>query len=678
MTSGVNFNDMSGNFDYNSGVNHEKSFYGVEDGLYKYYIKCRNSSMDNSFNPTELEFDLRVDLLVSGAIDLSPESPLKSGKVDVSLITTKTISQNPQLSYSFDGVVYNKIPLFGNQQNWKGYFIIPDSIGDAIGSFKLSATDLEGRTGELITDGGVFIVDTTKPQTISYLNAVGSQGQIRVDWHYDDSDISKFKIYRSNSPNSDYSNFYTTVSTSPFLDNMVEKGKTYYYRVTGVDSAGNEGELSREVYATALIDSSSSTTNSGLDINLVGGVDSFIGDIDSLSSDIDNIASSISSKSAVEKDLYSSLGYTKEANNAKSKLTSLKSDVLQYKLQDLTKAELDSKISSSKLKLDIIRKSVPEDIVITLQDSRTESIQRADIESSLLLLNSSISDIEKETDTTDSLKMIKDSGLSIQSNFYVCDIVYLDGTKKEISVVERDINSQLEKSENASFYEFIPKELAESASLINVANLGYRVIQEDPVISFGLDNKKIFYSFDKASTLSSLRDIKIVLISLSASNEKSNSILTGYSILFNLTNQGYSWVIIIVIFILLGLFIYFIIIKKKKHSQSFIDLDRDCDEAFNLLKNGDVKKAEEIYKTLNENYKKLDKKEKERAFPILDSLRNKILIFNIEEKINILENNKDLQAFESLKLIYNDLSEEYKKKVSKSFEKIKGDFENAK
>lgn len=621
ITSGLHYSEMPGNFDYDSGRNHEKTFNNINDGVYNYYIKCINSSFNNSFEPSELEFDLRINSLISGDIVLLPESPLKAGKVELTLLTSKTVSQTPMLSYSFDGIVYNKVSLFGSENSWRGYFIVPESIGDAVGSFKLIATDLEGRQGDKITKGEVFIADTTKPKPISYINAAGYQGQIKLDWYFDE-ELKEFKIYRSTSPNADYTDFYKTNGKSPFLDNLVEKGKTYYYRISGVDESGNEGELSREVYATALIDNSSQSF--GLDLSLMGKVDNFISDIDSLILDIDNIGTSISSKSEKEKNLFSNLGFAKDADNAKSELNSLKSDVLKYKLQDLTNAELESKLGSSKLKLDIIKKKVPEDIVITLEDSRTENIKKEDVESSILELNSTISEKEKEKNLKDSLKLIQDSGLKIQSSFYVCDIVYLDGTKKEISAVERNINSELEKSETALFYEFIPKELSESASQINIKNSNYRIIKEDPVLSFGLDNKKIFYSFNKASALSSLKDIKIVLISLNEENVKSGAGITGYSIFFDLGNQRYLGIFIGAL-LSAGLLFYFVYLKKKKLSSDFFDLDKDVDEAFYSIKKGDIKKAEEIYSLLNETYKKLDKKEKHRAYPIIDSLRNKIL-----------------------------------------------------
>ncbi len=622
LASGLHYAEMSGNFDYSSGRTHEKTFSNINDGLYRHYIRCINSSFNNSFEPGELEFNLRINSLITGEIVLLPESPLKSGKAEVALLISKPSLQAPLLSYSYDGVIYKKIPLIGSEKNWKGYFIIPNDIGEAVGSFKFSATDLEGRTGDRIINSGIFIVDTTKPKPISYTNAVGYQGQVKLDWYFDE-ELKEFRIYRSNSPNADYTDFYKTSDKSPFLDNLVEKGKTYYYRISGVDEAGNEGELSREVYATALYDNSS-LQSFGLDLNLIGSVDNLIFEINSINSDIDGVISLTPSKPEKEKNIFLEMGFGKEAENAKSELNSLKNDILKYKLQDLTKAELDNKLNSAELKLNIIKKKVPEDLVIRSEDSRTENIKKEDIESTLLELNSSISDKEREKNLKDSLKLIQDSGLKIQSSFYVCEVSYMDGTKKEISIVRRDINSELEKSENALFYEIIPKEVSESASEVNIKNSDYRIIKEDPILSFGLDNKKIFYYFDKASSLSTLRDIKIVLVSLDKENANPGAGgITGYSVFFDSSYQGYLGIFIGVL-LFAGMLLYFAYLRKKKLSSDFFDLDKDVDEAFYLIKRGDIRGAEEIYSSLNETYKKLSDKEKQKAYPVIETLKNKI------------------------------------------------------
>jgi hypothetical protein len=99
-----------------------------------------------------------VNSLVSAKISLSKESPLKTGKVEVTLLTSRLISQTPSLTYSFDGIVYNDLPLYGSDTTWKGYLIISKNIEQGVVSFRFKASDLEGRLGQEITNEARVII----------------------------------------------------------------------------------------------------------------------------------------------------------------------------------------------------------------------------------------------------------------------------------------------------------------------------------------------------------------------------------------------------------------------------------------------------------------------------------------------------------------------------------------
>jgi len=255
-SKGKSYSGKEGIFDFNFETLHKKTLTGLTDGIYKYYIQCKNSS---GFETKEMEGIFSVNIPVSGQI-VFPNSEVNnigSGKIEVKLITSKILSQTPSLSYSFDGISYNPIPVFGSGTQWTGYLLISSSGGEKVGSFKFQGRDLDGNTGTEITSGGIFIVDTIKPKTITDIKAEGYNGRIELKWHSEDSEeINKFNIYRSTSPQVDYSDFYKSSEgdTESFSDTSVEKGKTYYYRISGTDNAGNIADLSTEVYATVLLE----------------------------------------------------------------------------------------------------------------------------------------------------------------------------------------------------------------------------------------------------------------------------------------------------------------------------------------------------------------------------------------------------------------------------------------
>ena len=199
------------------------------------------------------------------------------------------------------------------------------------------AKDLSGEEGTKIIGDNSFIVDTSKPSAISIINAVGYQGQIKLNWFFEE-EINEFNIYRSENPQVDYTEFYKLSTKDYFYDNDVEKGKTYYYRVAGVDEAGNIGDLSREVYATALLNNYSKS--SGFNPSLIGKVDNSISEINSIIGNIEEIKSLIELKEEKEKAIFKEIKLDKEIDGAISELNSLKRDVESYKLQDLSEKNL--------------------------------------------------------------------------------------------------------------------------------------------------------------------------------------------------------------------------------------------------------------------------------------------------------------------------------------------------
>jgi hypothetical protein len=668
LTKDLSYSNMEGNFDLNSGKIHEKSFTELGDGLYRYFIKCYFDSL--GIEPALYEQTIVVNSFISAKVVLSKEAPLGSGRVDITLITTKIVSGSPSLSYSYDGITYNDLPLFGSEKIWKGYLIIPKDIDEKVISFKFKANDLEGRQGNLITSGNVFFVDTVKPKTISYITSTGYNGKIRLEWYFDE-DIKEYNVYRSNEPNPDYTDFYKSSDSTIFDDNLVEKGKTYYYRISAVDFSGNEGDLSKEIYSTALIDNNSISSDSGLDIGLLSYVDNLIVDIDNTIADIDNIKASISSRPETEKNLFIGIGLESELDNSKSEINNLKKETERIKLQDLSKDELNKKLDSLKLKLNVLRKKIPENMLL-VDESTSEGDYNDDIFNEIyLLINPDISEKEIKNNIKNNLKVIESVDLKIKNYFYNLEVVYLDGTKEDKTVLKRDISSVLENQENLSFIEVIPKEIVESSDEIIIKSGDYQVLEKDPILSYSSDTKKIFYFFNKKISLDSLKKIKFSLIYQDDdySIDNSNQGITGYFLYFK-DNMNYSGIFIGILFAAV-LFIYLVYSRKEKFSRTYHEIIKKLEEATESLAKEDIKKTEETYKSINGDYKFLNNKEKKYIYSDLTILHDKILLLKIKKGLMEFEKTKDLELFKRLENTYNLLSLKSKKQISSLFEKIK-------
>ena len=598
-------------FDGNYGTRHEKVLENLDDGIHNYYISCGNN------NSIIMNVNFKTIAPISGVITLSQNPPIKEGQYKITLVTSESCIEEPLLQYTFDESNYKTISLKGSGKNWEGYLIIPSGTGETVGSFVFKGTDLAGRQGTKITGDSMFIVDTVNPATIETIEAIGYEGQIKLNWFFEEK-VKEFNIYRSENQNIEYTDFYKTSTNNYFTDNDVEKGKTYYYKVAGVDEAGNIGDLSKEIYATALLNNYSQT--SGLSPMLVGKVDNSIAEINSVIQDINDISSSIDLKDEKEKNLFKDIKLDKELDGAVSELNSLKRDVENYKLQDLSETELNAKIASSTLKLNIVKKKVPEDITVVNEKQIERDLNETTIQKAFLQYSSDTGQ-DYSKDVTATLKLIAGNKIKITSNFYDLEIMYMDGTKKEITLIEDSINSDTANIENLSFISYIPKEIAAQSSELKIINLDYNVVKDDPVISFSPDTKKIIYYLNKQMTLDSLEGILVAPIKLSYSTTPDSSI-TGNSIL-NSATKG-SWGIVILVIFALVLIIYFLRLKNESSIKPVLAIIENIKKSKDLLRNGKEAEAKELYGKVKEEYKLLPEKERNLVMKSVKEMNEEI------------------------------------------------------
>jgi hypothetical protein len=666
--SNMPYDPMEGYFDDNFETIHRKTMINLEDGVYRFYVKCKD---ENNIGE-EKEVSFSIISPIAAQITL-PQDILKAGKFKINLVASKAASQTPSLSYTFDGVSYSPIPLTGSGTQWIGYLIISPSLGETEGSFKFSGKDLEGNTGSDITSGMFFGVDTSKPKTIGSIEAIGYEGAVKLNWYFDEEDAS-FNVYKSTSSNVGYTDFCQSVTDKSFYDTSVEKGKSYYYRVSAVDEAGNEGDLSREVYATALLKNSTQSA-SGLDQRLISLVDNVIVEIDSMVNDAASSKSAIQEEGSKEKNIFLDLRADKDIDNAVSELSALKKDVEKYKLQDLAESELNNKLDSARIRINVIKKKIPESLAITEEKSETKEVTRSDIETAVLEFSPDIADTSKEKIVQDTLQIIKDKAIKIQSTVYNLDLIYLDGTKNEICLVRKDITTDFDSEDSLVFIEIIPKDISETASAIDFKNLNYDVIKDDPVISFSSDTKKIIYRLEKKISLNSMGNIKTIPMLMIEENQTAG--ITGFFSWTDIANNRNYIGVSIGVLIIIFLIIYFLYIKKKV-SDNFLEAIKKINEAERLVSQGNPGGAEKIYDSILSDYKNLSDKEKTRVYPEISSLSAKIKFCYVErglEKIKDKRGEEALLLLKEIEKIYSDLPQESKQKLSFQLEKAKKEVE---
>ncbi|MBN1766242.1 MAG: hypothetical protein JW860_13360 [Sedimentisphaerales bacterium] len=93
--------------------------------------------------------------------------------------------------------------------------------------------------------------DSTPPAPPTGLTATAGDGSVSLDWNNNgEPDLDSYKVYRSTTSGSGYSQIAMNVTNSNYTDNSVTNGTTYYYVVTAVDNSYNESGYSNEDSAT--------------------------------------------------------------------------------------------------------------------------------------------------------------------------------------------------------------------------------------------------------------------------------------------------------------------------------------------------------------------------------------------------------------------------------------------
>jgi hypothetical protein len=349
-------------------------------------------------------------------------------------------------------------------------------------------------------------------------------------------------------------------------------------------------------------------------------VDNFITEVNSIIENIEGINSLIELKEEKQRNIFKEIKLDKELDSAVSELNSLKRDVESYKLQDLSEEELNKKISSLNLRLSIIKKKVPEDITI-INEGQSERILNEEGVQRIFLEYFSETGYDYKKEIAETLKIIEEKKVKIKSYFYVLEILYLDGTKKRITLIEDNIEPNLENIENIYFVVSVPKEIAETASELKIVNLEYKVIKDDPVISFNANTEKIIYYINKEVDINSLEEILISPLK-TPEDVADDSKITGNSILSSASNGSWGIIALAIFALILG--VYFLKIKNESSIKPILKIIEDIKKVKELLKGGREEEGKELYKTIKEGYKTLPKKEKEMVIESINKMNEEI------------------------------------------------------
>ncbi|MGM5484483.1 MAG: hypothetical protein ACQEP1_01270 [Nanobdellota archaeon] len=518
-SSGEDYGEMEKTMDSVDSLDHKQDMSITSDGSYTYYVKCKDNHGNEAASDHAISFT--VDSSPVAEITLSDHPPVNPGVIQVDLVTSEKVVSAPKLTYELhddedEDNPTRTVPLSGSGRFWEGEMIIYEDDLHKVGEFSYSATDYSGNVGNSISSGKSFLVDTLDPEEISEFEGESREdGSIKLEWYNDDDENSYFNIYRATVSDVDKLDHYAESTDEDFEDQSTELGEEYYYRVSSVDTAGNEGELSETISVVSKAENETEVSSStGLDSEYVPLVDERIERINELLIDLENEASSFNE--GENKDLAETVDLSSEVESIREELKKYKGKVKELKDEDLSKSELDLELNKLDMKIDTSEKNIPESIELVQEMDKESSPTSSDVkEAANDLIN-----LKRMTNIDEDVKekYIKNnqefqSDYEVGTNLQKIEVEYLGGSSKEIINVEKSIKGN--PGEGYSLVEKIPKELASKVDNIEFGNENYDIIKRDPKVRWVLEDvpdNSLSYYVESEEDLSSIGGIKSMIM----------------------------------------------------------------------------------------------------------------------------------------------------------------------
>ena len=313
----------------------------LDNGLKTVYVTCRDQ-LHNKANKT---MSYEVSLKPTAQITLQPPAPVREGIVKVLVTTSLPLREPPLLTYSYDGESsQTTVTMIGSGTSWSGYIVVPRVEAQRVGTFTFKGTGKNNMEGTEITSGKIFLVDTTKPDQVTSLQAISQTDRIRLEWRYlnDDSDqIEEYRVYRLvGSGGVDYVDFYKSTTNNYLYDYDVEYLESYYYKVTAVKESGAEGPLSREVFLLYEPPTQTSQSEEKLDTAMLYELELKEQIIERILLDVNEAKRRLENSN--EQTIISRLGLLEEIRSKQNQIEVLRDELTNIRSESLTKQRFDT------------------------------------------------------------------------------------------------------------------------------------------------------------------------------------------------------------------------------------------------------------------------------------------------------------------------------------------------
>lgn len=569
------YDSMETPFAFTGGTYHKQLLTSLPQDMYWFRVACK----DDSGSEASAQIIFEIDLPPMARIRLNPPWPIKAGLVEIFLEVSEDLRTMPSLRYSLEDTTDITVPLQPFDDNeWKGYMIIPDINANTMGFFYFSAEDLSGNNGVIIENGSFFLVYTKAPEAPSELLAIPRESDaIDLSWTHSGEHIDHYNIYRSVG-SSDTSRLHATVTQPLFIDTPVKSGRTYSYRVSATDTVGNEGPLSETVSVVAgsglsgisgtlqeLADSPEQESDDGdeayaSDIdseNLAEKIADTLESIQELQKKMTGIKLDLTDAFPAEADI---LDLGTLIREKRTELVGLRNDLFDLEAKTLDK--------NSEKKLDLVIKSlssiegqVPERIEILEEETiGSAPITKEDV----MEILDHLLDEKDDADAYASKIAAYQDAVQVAGTIQKARLIYMDGRIEEILIIKKELSSaEGNNLPTATLFEHIPKSVVGHADDI-IYRIDFEIVKADPLLKLQLKESEkaaIAYIIKSDASVKDAQDIKTIIVPDDSKLPKSGwSAITGAVVgLSDLgSGDGYNIVLILGVIIIAALALYYV------------------------------------------------------------------------------------------------------------------------
>jgi len=225
----------------------------VPDTEYTVVVYAVDINGNTSKGSEPMKFTTLSDMHAPEIVSVSPSSGYYSDVLNIEITARDNkCVKSVDLEISLDGKTFKLLKSFENpdqtQQYRAKYELDLSEYKDGPIYIRGMVTDADGNKSSEGTIVNEYIVDHVKPEKMQGVSIDTSSNSIEIKWkNYENDSIKYFRIYRTDSEDKEYELVVDNHRNTNYFDRSAQLGTVYYYKVSAVDYAGHESELSDAV-----------------------------------------------------------------------------------------------------------------------------------------------------------------------------------------------------------------------------------------------------------------------------------------------------------------------------------------------------------------------------------------------------------------------------------------------